>query len=41
LELLLELSILFWGERSGKALRKFREILREDQPGLQGMALGG
>jgi hypothetical protein len=38
---LLELSILFWGERSGKVLREWREILWKDQPGLQGMAQGG
>jgi hypothetical protein len=38
---LLELSILFWGERSGKVLRLRRKILGEDQPRLQGMAGGG
>jgi hypothetical protein len=38
---LLELSILFWGEGSGKVLRLRREILGEDEPRLQGMARGG
>jgi hypothetical protein len=38
---LLEQSILFWGERSGKVLREGREILGKDQPRLKGMALGG
>ena len=30
----MELSILFWGECSGKVLREWRKILGEDQIGL-------
>ena len=39
-DLMLERSIFVWGERCGK-VRAPREILRKNEPGLQGMALGG
>jgi len=38
---LLKQSILFGGERSGKVARLRREVLGEDQGGLQEMARGG
>ena len=38
-EFLLQPLILFWGERSGKILRLRWEILLEDQPRLEGIAI--
>jgi len=38
---LLELSILFWGESSGKIAGLRREIHGKDQTRLQGIARGG
>jgi len=40
-EFLQEALIVFQGERSGKVLRPRREVLGENQPGLQGMAGAG
>jgi hypothetical protein len=40
-EFLLQALVLFWGEGSGKILRLRRKILRENQPGLDGMAAVG
>jgi hypothetical protein len=33
--------IVFQGKRSGKVLRSRRQVLRENQPGLQWMACTG
>lgn len=41
LRFLLETLIVFQGECSGKVLRPGREVLGENQPGLQGMACAG